>query len=67
MSEREIGAVVRHAELTSIGGGVRANLNNQFRLDVALAVPLDRLGLLAERPDPRLLISLTARLWPWSL
>jgi hypothetical protein len=29
-------------------------------------VPLVRTGLMSETPDPRLLISLTTRLWPWN-
>ncbi len=52
--------------LTSVGGGVRASLGDRLRLDVAFAVPLDRAGLQTSRPDPRLLVSLTTRLWPWS-
>lgn len=51
--------------LSSIGGGVRGQYKGLF-LDVALAVPLERAGLLNERPDPRLLVSLTTRLFPWS-
>jgi hemolysin activation/secretion protein len=52
-------------ELTSIGGGVRAAYGDRLRLEVALVVPLDRTLLQPDR-DPRLLISLTTRLWPWS-
>ncbi len=52
-------------DLSSAGIGVRANLD-RFRLDVALAFPLQRAGFLNEKPDPRLLFSLTTRLWPWS-
>jgi hemolysin activation/secretion protein len=54
-------------ELTSVGGGVRAGYGDAFRLDVLVAVPLDRPEILTEKPDPRVLISLTTRLWPWSL
>jgi hemolysin activation/secretion protein len=50
--------------LNSIGGGVRANWD-RFVLDAGLAVPLTHVGLLDKRPDPRLLVSLTTRLWPW--
>jgi hemolysin activation/secretion protein len=57
----------RDQNVTSFGGGVRATLGDQFRLDLALAVPIDRVGPLLERPDPRFLLSLTTRLWPWSL
>jgi hemolysin activation/secretion protein len=52
--------------LTSAGGGVRAALGDQARLDVALAVPLTRAGLQTKRGNPRLLVSLTTALWPWS-
>lgn len=51
--------------LNSVGGGARVNFD-RFALDAAVAVPLTRVGLEDERPDPRLLISLTSRLWPWS-
>jgi hemolysin activation/secretion protein len=52
--------------LNSIGGGARVSFD-RFALDAALAVPLTRVGIDNKRPDPRLLISLTTRLWPWSL
>ena len=51
--------------LNSVGGGVRVNFD-RFVLDAALAVPLNRVGPLNEKPSPRFLISLTSRLWPWS-
>lgn len=50
--------------LNSAGAGVRA-VFDRFELDAALAIPLDRIGLPEKRPDPRILISLTTRLWPW--
>jgi hemolysin activation/secretion protein len=53
--------------LQSVGGGLRAVLGNRAQLDLTLAVPLSRAGLLTERPDPRLLISYTTRLWPWRM
>jgi len=53
--------------LSSVGAGVRAAWGDRARLDLTLAVPLNRAGLQTERPDPRLLISFTTRLWPWSL
>lgn len=53
-------------DLRSIGGGLRAVLGDKVQLDAALAVPLTQAGLLTERPDPRILISITTRLWPWS-
>jgi hemolysin activation/secretion protein len=51
--------------LNSIGGGTRVNFD-RFSLDAALAVPLDRIGIENRKPGPRVLISLTSRLWPWS-
>jgi hemolysin activation/secretion protein len=51
--------------LSSVGGGLRAELGSRFRLDASLAVPLDRVGLLDHKPAPRLLVSLTTRLAPW--
>ena len=51
--------------LDSIGGGARINFD-RFALDAALAIPLTRIGLENRRPDPRFLISLTTRLFPWS-
>ena len=52
--------------LHSIGGGLRIGFG-RFALDSAIAVPLTHVGLLNEKPDPRVLVSLTTRLWPWSL
>ena len=46
--------------------GLRAALGDGARLEAVLAVPLERAGLQAERGDPRLLLSFTTRLWPWS-
>ena len=54
-----------NSNLSSIGGGVRS-LYRGATLDIALAVPLDRAGLQTRTPDPRLLVSLTTRLFPWS-
>jgi hemolysin activation/secretion protein len=51
--------------LNSVGGGARIAFD-RFTLDAGLAVPLTRIGLPARKPDPRFLISLTTRLWPWS-
>ena len=51
--------------LDSIGGGARIAFD-RFSLDAALAVPMTKVGLFDEKPDPRILISLTSRLWPWS-
>ena len=52
--------------LHSVGGGARIGFG-RFAFDAALAVPLTHVGLLDEKPDPRVLVSLTTRLWPWSL
>jgi len=54
-----------NSSLASIGGGIRG-LYRGATLDIALAVPLERAGLQTRRPDPRLLVSLTTRLLPWS-
>lgn len=52
-------------QLTSAGGGLRADLGSRFRLDASLAVPLDRAGFAGRKPAPRLLVTLTTRLIPW--
>jgi hemolysin activation/secretion protein len=51
--------------LVSVGAGVRADLSNRFRLDLALAIPTEKAGLQAKRGDPRVLLTLTTRLVPW--
>ena len=51
--------------VNSVGGGARVNFD-RFALDAALAVPLTRVGIDNKKPDPRVLISLTTRLFPWS-
>jgi hemolysin activation/secretion protein len=51
--------------LHSVGAGARLGFD-RFALDAGLAVPLTRVGLFDEKPSPRLLVSLTTRLWPWS-
>jgi hemolysin activation/secretion protein len=56
--------IAGNRHINSVGGGARINWD-RFALDAALAVPLNRVGPLNERPDPRFLISLTTRLWPW--
>ncbi len=52
--------------LNSVGGGARVTFN-RFTLDAALAFPLTRIGIENKKPGPRFLISLTSRLWPWSI
>ena len=49
--------------LSSAGVGARVAFD-RFVFDTALAVPLSAIG--GRKPDPRLLVSLTTRLWPWS-
>jgi hemolysin activation/secretion protein len=51
--------------LNSVGGGARVNFD-RFALDASVAVPLARIGIDARIPPPRILLSLTTRLWPWS-
>jgi hemolysin activation/secretion protein len=53
-------------DLDSVGGGARITFN-RFAVDAGLAVPLSRVGIPARKPDPRFLVSLTTRLWPWSI
>jgi hemolysin activation/secretion protein len=48
-------------KLYSAGGGVRVAYGDLARLDVTMAVPLNRGGFLTEKPDPRLLVSLTTQ------
>ncbi|WP_082697929.1 ShlB/FhaC/HecB family hemolysin secretion/activation protein [Novosphingobium fuchskuhlense] len=51
--------------LSSVGGGLRADLGSRFRLDAKVAVPLVRAGFANRKPAPRVLVSLTTRLLPW--
>lgn len=48
-------------KLYSAGGGLRVAYGDLARLDMTLAVPLNRGGFLTEKPDPRLLVSLTTQ------
>ena len=57
--------VIPGQELSSIGAGVRAAYGDRFRLDLLVAVPLDRAGFQTSTGDPRFLVSFTTRLWPW--
>ena len=53
--------------LTSAGGGFRGTLSDRLAIDAALAVPLERTGMLERRKgDARFLLTLTSRLLPWS-
>ena len=51
--------------VVSAGAGLRAILNNRFRIDGTIAVPLKAAGLQTRNHDPRFLVSLTSKLWPW--
>lgn len=62
----ELDPIAGPNRLSSVGGGARLAWN-RFLLDVAVAAPLTRIGAPGDKPGPRLLISLTSRLWPWSL
>lgn len=53
--------------LYSLGGGVRAAWGNRARLDLTVAVPMRAAGLLTQKGDVRVLMSLTAKLLPWRL
>jgi hemolysin activation/secretion protein len=52
--------------LSSVGAGARASFS-RFYLDAAVAIPLTHVGPFDKKPDPRFLLSLTTRLWPWSV
>jgi hemolysin activation/secretion protein len=51
--------------LDSVGAGARINFD-RFTIDASVAVPLTRVGIDDKKPDPRFLLSLSSRLWPWS-
>ena len=51
--------------LLSVGGGVRSNLSDRFRLDLTVAAPTRRAGLQPRKGPARFLLSLTAKLLPW--
>ncbi|HJS41802.1 MAG TPA: ShlB/FhaC/HecB family hemolysin secretion/activation protein [Sphingomicrobium sp.] len=53
--------------LKSAGGGIRGTLNDRLALDAAIAVPLERTGMILQRKgDARFLLTITSRLLPWS-
>lgn len=52
-------------KLYSAGGGIRGAWGNHARVDLTLAVPMERTGFLNRRGDPRLLLSVTTKLVPW--
>jgi hemolysin activation/secretion protein len=51
--------------LASVGGGVRGDLADRLRLEVTMAKPLRRAGLLDQRLGWRALFTLTTRFLPW--
>lgn len=51
--------------LWSAGGGLRAAWGSRMQGDIALAVPLERPANALQLGDVRLMVSLTARLFPW--
>lgn len=65
-NEDRLFPIAGRQRLASIGGGVRAAWGDRARLEAAIAVPLVRAGLQAEKGDPRLLLSLTTSIRPWS-
>jgi hemolysin activation/secretion protein len=64
--EKTAFSAIGRQELTSVGGGVRAAIGDQFRVDLSYAEPLDHVGIGGRKPGSRLLLSLSTRLWPWS-
>lgn len=48
-------------KLYSAGGGVRLAYGDVGRLDLTVAVPLNRAGFLAQKPDPRFLVNFTTQ------
>lgn len=56
--------VTQRQHLDSVGAGARISWQ-RFALDAGLAIPLTHVGPFNTKPDPRFLVSLTTRLWPW--
>jgi hemolysin activation/secretion protein len=52
--------------LYSLGGGVNIAWGNRAQLSLYAAAPLKTTGLLTQKGDVRILMSLTAKLVPWS-
>ena len=52
-------------KLQSAGGGVRVAFGDRFLFDAGVAVPFAAAGLQTARGDTRVLVSLTARLFPY--
>jgi hemolysin activation/secretion protein len=51
--------------LLSAGGGVRARWGDHIDANLAVAVPLEKVGLQTKRGDVRVLFTIFARLVPW--
>lgn len=51
--------------LWSAGGGLRAAWGSKLQADAFIAVPLERPDLAPQLGDVRLMVSVTARLFPW--
>jgi hemolysin activation/secretion protein len=51
--------------LWSAGGGIRATWGSKLQADVFVAVPIERPDLATELGDVRVMVSVTARLFPW--
>jgi hemolysin activation/secretion protein len=66
-NEDRLFAVEGREDLHSAGVGLRALWGDRVQLDALFAVPLVATGLMTDEPDPRFLVSLTTRLWPWSV
>jgi hemolysin activation/secretion protein len=63
-NEDRTATLLGREHLNSVGGGARVNWD-RFVLDAGVALPLNHVGVLDQKPDPRFLITLTTRLWPW--
>jgi hemolysin activation/secretion protein len=59
------GAAGNPDRLSALGGGARINWPGRMRLDLALAVPVNRIAGETRRRDPRLLATLTTSILPW--
>jgi hemolysin activation/secretion protein len=49
----------------SAGAGVRGRWGDKVDFSVLFAAPIERAGYQAEKPDPRVLFTVTTRLLPW--
>jgi hemolysin activation/secretion protein len=63
-NEDQTAFLLGREHLNSVGAGARVNWD-RFVLDAGVALPLNHVGVLDQKPDPRFLITLTTRLWPW--